>query len=233
MKNIKIGLNLNSDTKLIMNNTTENLVVSGITYNNAVYIELNEFSKEYDISTMSVRRLLNRVESKDCTQYYFKLENKIYASRRVLLLKDKNFSLLNEMQGNWATHLAGYDWDWFVSVRYTNNFKQPSTVRVMNSFFKKISDRFKSYEFRMFFATEKNIADDGYHNHFILYSDFPDKKLIREFMEEYFQGHGSNAFADADIQVFNPNLGGIAYIMKEIHINNDSYDFKWKNKKTT
>lgn len=232
MNNVKIGLNINSECNLLMSNTTENLVVSGITYNSVTYIELNEFSKEYDVSTTSVRRLLRRVESKDCSQYYLKMENKIYASKRVLLLKDKNFSLLNEMQGNWATHLAGYEWDWFVSVRYTNAFKQKSAVRVMNSLFKKLSDRFKANEFRMFFVTEKNKADEGYHSHFLLHSDVVGGDLVRELMQEYFQGHGGKPFADADIRIFNPNLGAIAYTLKEIHLHPDSYDLKWKNKKS-
>jgi hypothetical protein len=94
----------------------------------------------------------------------------------------------------------------------------------MESLQKKLATKYKGNEFRLFFTVEQNSDCNGYHAHFLLWTDANDKTKIKHFTENKLRGKNENQTVNTYLERFNPEEGGVAYILKEINLNPDGYD---------
>lgn len=139
-----------------------------------------------------------------------------------------DFSSVDNLNGGYETLLRSYDWKYFGCVHYSRNWNQINTYLHMNKFFKKLSSTFPNNKLRLFFTTESNV-DTGYHSHFILWFDNEVSQPVRNVFETHFRGKGTSVFGNTWIEPYDPEKGGVGYILKEIHRNIDGYDFLTKN----
>jgi len=59
-----------------------------------------------------------------------------------------------------------------------------------------------------------------------LWLDAEDKTAIKQFTENSLRGKSVNV--NTYLERFNPNEGGVAYILKDINLNPDGFDLIWK-----
>jgi hypothetical protein len=93
---------------------------------------------------------------------------------------------------------------------------------------KKLATKYKGNEIRLFYTVEQNPDLSGYHAHFLLWLDVDDKTAIKQFTEKSLRGKSDNQTVNTFMERFNPNEGGVAYILKEINLNPDGFDLIWK-----
>jgi succinate dehydrogenase flavin-adding protein (antitoxin of CptAB toxin-antitoxin module) len=143
--------------------------------------------------------------------YFFKVE-KLYVS----LLKRSKIE-------NYADFLAEKDWDVFGCVNYDNRMNNFRCREIMQELFEYLTRVYVGNEVRLFFANEVNPSRLGYHTHFVAYVGNEDrwtevKRHIHGFLR-------IKTDCIADIEEFNPELGGLRYITKEINVNPDGFDY--------
>ncbi len=73
---------------------------------------------------------------------------------------------------------------------------------------------------------EQNPDLSGYHAHFLLWLDSEDKTAIKQFTQNSLRGKNVNV--NTYLERFNPDEGGVAYVLKEINLNPDGFDLIWK-----
>lgn len=230
MNQININLSLDDSFNNPNNRIDDEFIATGLTINQRTYIEIKQFSRMYNMSDSTVRRLLRKVEHRRSREFSIKLENKIFVSPSITMLTKENFSKMDDINGNWEVFLRGFEWDYFGCVSFKWSITQATAKERMTKFFDKLSNKFKSAEIRMFYVCEENNTRDGYHTHFILWSDITDKAEVKRFMENHFRGNGKEPFANTRIDKYDPNDGGIGYMLKEVSKNPDGYDYLYKNK---
>jgi len=93
---------------------------------------------------------------------------------------------------------------------------------------KKLATKYKGNEIRLFYTVEQNPDLSGSHAHFLLWLDADDKTAIKQFTEKSLRGKSDNQTVNTFMERFNPNEGGVAYILKEINLNPDGFDLIWK-----
>jgi len=98
----------------------------------------------------------------------------------------------------------------------------------MEHFGRKLAIKFKGNEIRLFYTMEKNPDLSGYHAHFLLWLDAEDKTAIKLFTENSLRGKSDKQTVNTFIECFNPDEGGVGYILKEINLNPDGFDLIWK-----
>lgn len=231
MENLKINLHIDSNYKLPRRKMDENFDPTGFTHNGVNYIELNEFSRiNSGNSVPKLRRLIKRVEHKNCNEYLYRIWNKIYVAPAVLTLQNKSYTCLSGITGNWAVYLSNLKWDYIGAVHFKNKQQLLTANQRMITFFDKLSKRFKTAEIRLFYVCEKNQDDNGFHSHFLLYTNTGQNSEVKSFTENHFRGNGESPFANTWIDTFQPSKDGIPYILKEIHLYSEGMDLLWKNK---
>jgi hypothetical protein len=144
-------------------------------------------------------------------------------------INSKDFSRLNEINGNWATYLGGFEWDFFGTVRFPSKLSMDTVRRRAQTYFDKISTKYKGKGIRLFYAMENDHnPDNGFHFHFLLWIDAQNKDGIKRFTEGHFRGKG-NKHANTHMVEFDPTQGAIFYILKEQHAHENGVDFLTKN----
>lgn len=229
--NIRTNLNLELEDENIINNVNHNLIFTGITYNHRSYYELSIYSKLRDISDSQLRRNIKKVPNERCGLYFIKNANKYYVTDAISQINSECFSSLDEISGNWATYLAGFKWDFFGTVRFPQKLSIDSCRKRAETFFDKISSKFKGKGIRLFYTLENGLnPEDGFHFHFLLWVDVENKSDVKRFTEGHFRGKG-NKFANTHMVEYDPSQGVIFYMLKEQHKHENGVDFLVKNLK--
>lgn len=229
--NIKTNLQLNYGYESVMNNIDHNIVVTGLTYNHRTYSELSVFSKLHNKSVQTLRRLKELVPGNRCSQYYLRMGNKLFVSDAMLQLNDQAYSHLSDIGGNWAVFLAGFEWDFFGTIRYRSKYSLLSAKEKAHKYFKKLKIKYKREQIRLFYSLENGgDANEGFHMHFVLWVSTDDKDGVKRFTESHYRGNGEQPYANTHMVKYDPTKGGIAYMLKELHQHdNDSVDFLTHN----
>lgn len=228
--NIRTNLKLESINENELNDINHNLVITGLTYNNRNYIELSVYSQMSKISVPTLRRTIKKIPSNKCSQFLIRNSNKIYITNAVRHIVTKDFSVFSSIKGNWVTYLSGFEWDYFGTVRFKSNYGIDTIRKKVEVYFDKISAKFKGKGIRLFYSLENALNKlDGYHIHFIIWVNHENKSDIKKFTESHFRGKSNKEYANTLMMKYDPNKGGIAYILKEINTHEDSTDFLKKN----
>ena len=227
MDKIGIDISINNE-QLVDNNNEYNYIPTGVTYNNELYVDIETFSANNNVSTKTVDRKLKHVELSSKNNFCIRVFNKKFISPNLKVSDVLNFSATETLQGNWENFLRTFDWHYFATVRYSKKNSLLSARKHMETFFNVLSLIYPQNKLRMFFTTESN-DEGGFHNHFILWTDIKSAKSVTGTFEKHFRGKGSVSFANTKINKYDPNQGGIGYILKELQIRKDGYDLKTKN----
>jgi disulfide oxidoreductase YuzD len=231
MSKISINLSVNEDYVFPVRRMEDEYVATGLTVNSRAYVEIEQYCKSYTTcSDSTVRRLLKKVEHQRCNEFFIKLNGKIYVSPNITMLTSENFSKMGTINGNWETFLRSFEWDHFGCVSFKWSIKQKTAKERMAKFFDRLARKFKSAEIRIFYVCEENKTRDGYHTHFVLWTDITNKAEVKNFTENHFRGKSSEPFANTSIEKYDPTDGGIGYLLKEMSKNPDGYDYLIKNK---
>lgn len=227
--NIRTNLRLELENESIINNVNHNLIFTGYTINHRSYYELAVFCNLRNVSDSKLRRDIDKVPNEKCGLYYIRISSKYYVTDALLHIDNENYSKLNEINGNWATYLAGFSWDFFGTVRFPSKLSLDTVRRRAQTYFDKISAKYKGKGIRLFYAMENDLnSDNGFHFHFLLWIDETNKDGIKRFTEGHFRGKG-NKHANTHMVEFDPTQGAIFYILKEQHAHENGVDFLTKN----
>lgn len=211
-------------------NHDHNLVITGLTYNNRLYTELELYGRLNNVSVPTIRRRIKSIPNRNCSQYFIRNNNKLYVSDAIRYFKSKEFSTIDDVKGNWVIYLSGFEWDYFGTVRFKNKFSIDTVRKKVETFFAKLSSKFRGKGIRLFYTLENALDENGgFHIHFILWVDHEAISDIKKFTENHFRGKSNSNYANTLLTKYDASLGGIAYILKEIHIHEDSTDFLVKN----
>jgi hypothetical protein len=152
--------------------------------------------------------------------------NKLFVSEALLNLNLDSFKKTKDIKGNYLVYLSGFEWDFFGCVRYAHKLQLNSVKERMERLGKKLANKYKGNEVRLFYTVEQNPDLSGYHAHFLLWLDADDKTAIKQFAENSLRGKSLNG--NTYLERFNQNEGGVAYVLKEINLYPDGYDLVWK-----
>ena len=230
MEKININIIIKDDYTFPTRRMEDEYVATGLTTNGRSYTEIESYCKAYEKSDATVRRLLKKVEHARCNEFFIKLNNKIYVSPNISMLTNEHYSKIDTLHGNWEVFLRGFEWDYFGCVSFRWSITQKTAKERMAKLFEKLSSKYKSAEIRLFYVCEENKTRNGYHTHFILWTDIANKAEIKSYVENHFRGKGTEPFANTKIETYDPKDGGIGYLLKEMSKNPDGYDYHYKNK---
>ena len=229
LRNIRTNLKFELDEENIINNVNHNLIFTGYTINHRSYYELSTFSILRDVSDSTLRRNIDKVPNEKCGLYFVRIASKYYVTDAITYINNETFSSLNEINGNWATYLAGFKWDFFGTVRFPQKLSIDSVRKRAETFFDKISSKFKGKGIRLFYTLENGLNPEaGFHIHFLLWVDEKNKSDVKKFTEGHFRGKG-NKFANTHMVEYDPSQGAIFYILKEQHYHENGVDLLVKN----
>jgi hypothetical protein len=202
-------------------------LTTGLTYNNRTYYDLSVFSDRHNVSEVNLRRDKLLVPAISSSQYFLRVGNKLYFSDALMQLKGSQPSSLDSVSGNWAAYISGFEWDFFGTVRYQNKYSLLTAKQRADKYFKKLKIKYKRQKIRMFYTLENNGDNNaGFHMHFLLWVSPSAKDEVKNFTESHFRGKGNRLFANTHMVKYDPTKGGVAYMLKELHLhNNDSVDF--------
>lgn len=114
-------------------------------------------------------------------------------------------------------------WTWYCHVSYEIPRNELACHNIMERYFERLQNRFQQYTFRLLYASERNKADNGFHNHFVLYSsDGGNNIKVKEYTDSYFRSKGIGALTK--IERYDPELNGVNYILKDIALVTDGWD---------
>lgn len=230
MNRININLTLNDGYTLPARRMEDEYNITGLTINHRTYYEVKHYCNNIgNISDSTVRRLLKKVEHRNCNDYFIKVANKIFVSPSITMLADEHFSKTDTINGNWEQFLRSHTWDYFGCVSFRWSISLNTAKERMTSYFERLGKKYKTAELRLFYVCEQNKTRDGYHVHFVLWTDVKDKAQVRSFTENHFRGKAAEPFANTKIEKYDPNEGGIGYLLKEVAKNPDGYDYLYKN----
>ena len=230
MNRININLSVKDDYAFPVRRLEDDYVPTGLTINQRSYIEISQYCRIYNVSDSTVRRRLKKVEHNRCNEFFIRILNKIYVSPNITMLTNENHSMIGTINGNWETFLRGFQWDYFGCVSFRWSITQKTAKERMAKLFDKLSSKYKSAEIRLFYVCEENKTRNGYHTHFILWTDIANKAEIKSYVENHFRGKGTEPFANTKVEAYDPKDGGIGYLLKEMSKNPDGYDYHYKNK---
>lgn len=226
MKEVNVNVVLND---VPMGSMNDNMVPTGVTINGRVYYELKVFCKRYKNHSQSkVRRKMRLLERSNFAMYFYRLMNKLFVSEALLNFDMNSFKKTKDIKGNYLAYLSGFEWDFFGCVRYAHKLQLNSVKERMERLGKKLATKYKGNEIRLFYTVEQNADLSGYHAHFLLWLDADDKTAIKKFTENSLRGKNDNHTVNTYLERFNPDEGGVAYILKEINLNPDGFDLIWK-----
>lgn len=149
-------------------------------------------------------------------------------SEALLNLNLDSFKKSKDIKGNYLAYLSGFEWDFFGCVRYAHKLQLNSVKDRMERLGKKLATKYKWNEIRLFYTVEQNTDLSGYHAHFLLWLDAEDRTAIKQFTENSLRGKSDNHTVNTFMDRFNPNEGGVAYILKDINLNPDGYDLLYR-----
>ena len=227
MKEVNVNVVLND---VPMGSMNDNMVPTGVTINGRVYYELKVFCKRYkNHSESKVRRKMRLLERSNFTMYFYRLMNKLFVSEALLNFDVSSFKKTKDIKGNYLAYLSGFEWDFFGCVRYAYKLQLNSVKERMERLGKKLATKYKGNEIRLFYTVEQNPDLCGYHAHFLLWSDSDNKTELKRFAENSLRGKSDEQTVNTYIEQFNPEEGGVSYILKEISLNPDGFDLIWRN----
>ena len=226
MKEVNVNVVLND---VPMGSMNDNMVPTGVTINGRVYYELKVFCKRYkNHSESKVRRKMRLLERSNFAMYFYRLMNKLFVSEALLNFDVSSFKKTKDIKGNYLAYLSGFEWDCFGCVRYAHKLQMNSVKISMERLGKKLATKYKENEIRLFYAVEQNPDFSGYHAHFLLWSDSENKTELKRFTENSLRGKSDEQTVNTYLEPFNPEEGGVVYVLKEISLNPDGFDLIWK-----
>ena len=200
------------------------------------YLTIKEFRRRSMKSDKTIRRLIETKKSytsETGSSLVIKEKGRVHLHKDLLSLYVSEFYLWLEQDGyirkkiksinEYAEFFGKQEWTWFCHASYEKPHNVLTCHSIMNRFFDRLQKKFPAYTFRLLFASEKNPADNGYHNHFLLYStDGNQDPRVKVYADSYFRSNGIGALAK--IEPYKKELNGINYILKEISMVPDGWD---------
>jgi hypothetical protein len=201
------------------------------------YFTIKEFQRRSLKSDKTIRRLSKSKQSHTThsgSPLVMKESGRIYLHKELLGLYVSAFYLWMEQNGflrrksreinEYAAYFSQQEWTWYCHASYEMPHNVLACHSIMERFFERLQSKFPQYSFRLLFASERNEADNGFHNHFVIYSSDGGKNTkMKEYSENYFRSKGIGAFTK--IERYDPNLNGVNYILKDISLVPDGWDF--------
>jgi len=200
------------------------------------YLTVKEFQRRSLKSDKTIRRLSKSKQSQTAPSgslLVVKEKGRIFLHRELLGLYVSDFYLWMEQNGflrrktkeinEHAAFFRQFPWTWYCHVSYAMPRNVLVCHSIMERFFVRLQHRFPQYSFQLLFASERNEADSGFHNHFVLYcSDDGKNTKVKEYTDSYFRGKGIGALTK--IERYDPELNGVNYILKSISLVPDGWD---------
>jgi hypothetical protein len=200
------------------------------------YLTVKEFRRRAMKSDKTIRRLVNNKKSQSSQSgslLIVKEKGRLYLHQELLSLYVSDFYLWLEQNrflrrktniiNDYAKFFKKFDWTWFCHVSYEKPYNVLACHSIMERFFERLQRKFPQYSFRLLFASEKNVADNGFHNHFVLYStDGKHDYKVKEYADSFFRSRGIGALTK--IERYDENLNGVNYILKDISLVPDGWD---------
>lgn len=200
------------------------------------YLPVNEFRRRSMKSDKTVRRLIEKKKahsSESGVGLIVKEKGRIRLHKELLSLYVSDYYLWLEQNGyirkktkainEYAEFFKTLKWTWFCHVSYEKPYNVLTCHSIMNRFFERLQSKFPAYTFRMLFASERNPSDNGYHNHFVIYStDGKHDPKVKDYADSYFRRKGIAALTE--IVPYVEELNGVNYILKDISLVPDGWD---------
>lgn len=216
-----INLNINN-SNLNNNDITIDIIPTSITYNSITYYEINKFSDIINKSVSQIRRIIKKIENRNCSHYYIRVMGKLFLSRSIKNITDNTYGNLQDIRGDFFNYLNAFDWDFFGCLSFKYNLSINTVKSRIVTYFDSIVKRYRGNSIKLFYACEKNNNRNGYHVHFLLLSENKDiLNSINNTTQSYFDRQTTT---NVDFRRFIDDNGGIEYLLKEIHENKDGYD---------
>lgn len=201
------------------------------------YFTVKEFQRRSLKSDKTIRRLCKSKHShitQSGSPLVMKEKGRIYLHRELLGLYVSDFYLWMEHNGflrrktreinEHAAFFRQYPWTWYCHASYELPRNELACHSIMERYFERLQSRFPQYKFRLLYASEKNTYDNGFHNHFVLYcSDHGKNAKVKEYTDSYFRSKGIGALTK--VERYDPDLNGVNYILKDISLVPDGWDF--------
>jgi hypothetical protein len=213
------------DNSYITTGVNHNITPPYLIINHRTYYSVDSFAENYNVSEAFVRKQIKLVENKDCQLYFYRIQNKLWVTDAIFQLKSQSMSKLSKVEGTLAKYLQGFEWDFFGTVRFQSKFSQDTVRSIAEVFAKRLTTKYYGKGLRLFYAIEKNPEwNSGFHFHFLLWVDSDNKSEVKKFTEGHFRG-SKGTYGNTHMVTYNPSLGAAAYILKQLHLLPDAYDF--------
>ena len=234
------------DTKIKQNYIGDNeLITTGTTLSNGVvgqqYVLTSTFQQQHQIGSKTLRRYRSSIDNDstyDKRKYYLLLDKKYFYTPKILEFrknnvyknqvieneipviktKNKNESLRHELS-KWVN---AHQWDYKCGINYQDNISFDGCSSKMTLLYKRISDEFKYSIVNIFYVTEKNTHNSGFHNHFVVSVTGVKNSNVKRKVKKLIQSIGSNV---VECETFDPTRGAklFEYMLKFIKANPDCY----------
>ena len=199
---------------------------------------VREFLKRVkDLSNSFIIKVKNKLYIDKVLLEYFKLPNNYKVSISYFIFKIISYpkmkvnreSMKEEAHSQFVpyyetmyTDLSQIDWNLFGHVSYNREIPIVDCIFLFEKLYIRLKRKFGS-NVCLFYTTEKDKERRGYHNHLVLNtSDYDTLPGIKCFIDAYFR---RNNLGLTDIRIYDRKKDGLRYIMKDLHIINDGFEF--------
>ena len=217
--------------------STKNLITRATTNTKIPYYSIDEFCERFAISEKTVRRRIQKASAiPNAHNLFTMVQGKYLVTAGLLTLGNTPQKELHNSE--YALWLSAYSWKVAGTYMPYGEKSSKSVARSMQTLFAKMQAAFPGQDLQMFYAIERNSEGKGCHSHFVIGGGELDAKLAIDWLTGYFQPYGqSNLSSDAassptaqkvasvDLRVFDPQQNWLFYIVKQLHILPDSYEF--------
>jgi hypothetical protein len=193
------------------------------------YYSVESFCKRHNVCDSFVRRQVKLVQNKNCTLWFIRILDRLWLTDSLLHLNFDNSKKISQIEGTWVAFLRGFNWDYFGTVRFSKKYSQKTVTGIVEAFVKRLTMKYFGLKTGLFYAVEQNPDNPrAFHFHFLLLVDTKDKTELKRFTESHFRG-SKNTYGNTHMVKYDPNLGAASYILKQVHLLEDSCDIFTRN----
>ncbi|WP_133162460.1 hypothetical protein [Flavipsychrobacter stenotrophus] len=231
MENVK-AINVKIDIDDVINHQT---IITGITTDIGItYFDIPTFCTNFKISDKTVRRRLEVVKKNTDSWRYFitpDYKHKIYVSSG--LASVKYTTKTKSVKEEYIQFLKAYSWRLKGTLSPEFCHTAESSRKSIEALFSAIKKHFVKSQIIMWYVTEKNPNQMGYHCHFVLGSPDLNYEALSTWLRNYFgstnglfkanRRHTNTKFECFDYQDHIKLFNWIDYIIKQMQLHPDSY----------
>jgi len=226
-RKVKNGISVQVNLMDVVNASESGLTITGITTSSQIrYYSIPAFINKYCISYSTIARNIQKFKHhRDNHNYFLKLGERNFVSCGIIgHRKSRTKKFTNDDYAQW---LRCFDWNIKGTVRYAEKYPLLTIRKTMERLFQKIRQKYYDKPLIFFFATEPNPDGlGGYHSHFILgFQDELNFRDIKRFINDIVKPNKVGNAANTEIEVYIPDQNYIEYLVKQINLCPDGYDF--------